>query len=223
VLMSTDHGETWSAKASPEILVHAVAANTSQVVAIGNVPDLLLPKIMISEDRGETWQTSDFAWATDLVYRDELFVATTGSGVVVSSDAKLWTEISLRDWDCFCGLRVVVHDGTQFIVAGDLGMVFSSLDAFNWTEIQAPFDDVSYGSGAGNGSLLVLAADSNFHDAPDGTWRPIGISSNDGGASWGIFDIDSDYEINGIAWGNGRFVSVGWLSGLYESAIYTTE
>ena len=100
VLLSTDHGETWTEKATPEhIALTAVAVNSPQVVAIGGVPDLLFPKIMVSEDRGDTWTTSDFyGWATDLTYRDELFVATNNDGVAVSSDAKLWNQIDLCDW-----------------------------------------------------------------------------------------------------------------------------
>ena len=226
VLVSTDHGETWSVKASSDFLVQAVAVNASQIVVTGVLPYGywgLLPKIMISEDRGATWQTSDFELATDLVYRDGLFVATTRSSVLVSSDGKQWNEITLREWDFPSSLRVVVHDDTQCFVAGDAGTVFSSFDAVNWTATPSLFDDVSYGSGASNGSLLVLAAAFNFHDSPDGTWRPIGISSNDGGASWGIFDIESDYTSNGIAWGSGRFVSVGRISLPPGGAIYTTE
>ncbi len=83
-------------------------------------------------------------------------------------------------------------------------------------------------SGQG-GSELVLASpwscgylggscDSPF-DAP-----PVGLSTTDGGVNWEVFNIDGDYESWGLAWGNGRFVSVGRKSPLTsEGAIYTAE
>jgi hypothetical protein len=225
VLLSTDHGETWSAKARPDFIgLTSVAVNASQVIAIGGVPDLFFAKIMISEDRGDTWQINDFfEWATGLVYEDGLFVATTMSNVLVSSDGKVWNNVLLHEWTRWGWLRVVIHDGSQFIVAGDGGTVFSSLDAFNWTKLPTPFEDVDYQSAAWNGSRLVLAGGVSYEYWRDGIYRPIGLSSTDGGASWEIFDIDEDYQSNGIAWGNGRFVSVGWTLDSDGGAIYTTE
>ena len=84
-------------------------------------------------------------------------------------------------------------------------------------------DDVDYGSAAWDGSRLVLAGGVSHQYWQDGKWRPSGISSTDGGASWDIFDIDSNYESSGIAWGNGRFVSVGTSVLSDEGAIYTTD
>ena len=226
VLLSTDHGETWRAKARPDyIALTTVAVNSSQVVATGVVPDLLFPMMMISEDRGDTWEIRNFlGLATDLIHHDELFVATASNSVAVSSDGKLWNGFILGEWSSWSRwLRVVVHDGSQFIVAGDGGAVFSSLDAFNWTELLTPFDDVDYHSAAWDGSRLVLAGGVSHQYRQDGIYRPIGISSTDGGVSWEIFDIDSDYESNGLAWGNGRFVSVGWTPDSDGGAIYTTE
>jgi hypothetical protein len=53
---------------------------------------------------------------------------------------------------------------------------------------------------------------------------PAGISSTDGGMTWEFFDIDDSYESLGLAWGNGRFVSVGReLQFEGEGAIYTAD
>jgi len=224
ILLSTDHGETWTVKARPYGFIGtAVAASSSHVVVMGVVPDLGMPRITLSEDSGETWQTMDFAWGTgDLIYRDGLFVTPAGSGVIVSTDGIQWSEIVVGDEDT--GLNdLVAHDDSQFFVADeDDGTVFSSFDAFNWTELSAPLADVSYKAGAWNGTQLILAGlvSSNRHD---GTYRPIGISSSDGGASWDIFGIDTNYESHGIAWGNGRFVSVGRSALSDEGVIYTTD
>ena len=225
ILFSTDHGETWTVKARPfGFLGLAVAASSSHVVAFGTVPDLGGRLITVSDDSGETWQPATlFPWGTgDLIYRDGLFVTPGGSGVIVSTDGTQWSEIVVGEADA--GLNdVVAHDETRFFVVGeDDGTVFSSFDAFNWTELSAPLADVSYKGGAWNGTQLILAGlvSSNQHD---GTYRPIGISSSDGGASWDIFGIDTNYESHGIAWGNGRFVSVGRSALSDEGAINTTD
>ena len=226
VLLSTDHGETWTVKAEPRWIGTAVAANSSRVVVPGAVGDLGIPRLMISEDRGDTWQEMDFSWnISDLIYRDGLFVAPTwlfrnGTGVIVSSDGEQWDEIVVRGENG--RLDTIVHDDRRFFVAGTEGTVFSSFDAFNWTEESTPLDDVEYLAAASNGTQLILAGRVPWN-LQDGTYRPIGISSIDGGASWDIFRIDTHFESWGIAWGNGRFVSVGRSALTDEGAIYTTD
>ena len=68
----------------------------------------------------------------------------------------------------------------------------------------------------------------NITVATDGTVLAFASSgkllrrSTDGGATWQVFDIDGYYESHGIAWGVGRFVSVGSTSAVSgEGAIYT--
>jgi len=225
IFLSTDHGETWTIKARPYAFIGtAVAANTSHVVAMGTVPDLGIPRIAISEDRGETWQTMNFSWSTgDLICRDGLFVTPSGCGVLVSTDGKQWNEIDVCEEDAELD-EVIVHDDSRFFVAGDDGTVYSSFDAFNWTELSTPLVDVYYEGAAWNGTQLMLAGGvRSYQNRHDGTYRPIGISSSDGGASWDIFGIDTGYDSNGLAWGNGRFVSVGTSVLSDEGVIYSTD
>ncbi len=227
VLLSTDHGRTWTVKVRPHAFIAtAVAASSSHVVVMGTVPDLAIPRIAISRDRGETWQTMTFSWnASDLIYRDGLFVAPiwlfgNATGVIVSSDGEQWNEIVVREE--VGRLDTVVHDDRRFFVAGTEGTVFSSFDAFNWTEESTPLDHVDYLGAAWSGTQLILAGRVSWN-LQDGTYRPIGISSIDGGASWDIFGIDTHFESWGIAWGNGRFVSVGRSALTDEGAIYTAD
>ncbi|NNC57217.1 MAG: hypothetical protein HKO12_06630 [Woeseiaceae bacterium] len=237
VLHSTDHGATWVAKAAPAyIVLSAVAINSSHVVVAGNVPDLFGSLIYISADRGDTWQDTSINCGyfcglfADLYYRDGLFIAATtgfGSGgrAMVSSDAAVWTVIF---YDEGAGLFAIVHDGSQYVVSGGNGAVFKSFDGLNWTKTHPLVADVDYLSGAWNGSKLVLAGGYS--------WRyysrrvvpplevPVGISSTDGGVTWEVFNIDGNYQSSGMAFGNGRFVSVGQsapVSG--EGAIYTAD
>ena len=238
VLLSTDHGASWVMKDTFNAAnLTAVVVTPSQVVVGGFSGGLAAALISISEDGGETWQAVD-SWpahayfCTDLIYRDGLFVAATdsstssnGAKVKVSSDGKTWHDILVRDDTV--GLYAVVHDGNQFIVAGGDSAVFTSFDGFNWTERQTPVQDIDYLSATWDGSRLVLAGGISWWYWWGGTTppfeRPVGIASTDGGENWDIFDIDGHFESRGIAWGNGRLVSVGQstpISG--EGAIYTT-
>jgi hypothetical protein len=170
--------------------------------------------------------------ASDLIYRDGLFVAPGLTGVlgpgplvscvIVSTDGKQWSEIVFGEE--VAPLRTIIHDDSQFFVAGAEGTIYSSFDAFNWTELSAPLEDVDYSGGAWNGTTLILAGRvASDQNREDGTFRPIGISSSDGGESWDSFGIDTGYESSGIAWGNGRFVSVGESALSDEGLIYTTD
>ncbi len=240
IMHSTDHGASWTVKDRPmEAILQAVAVNSSQVVAGGYRWSWGTAINLISEDRGDTWQAVD-VWPhenlvmNDIVYRDGLFVASTpnpeglDARVTVSSDGKLWSEIAVSDESEWTVPHTVFHDGGQFILAGMEGSVFTSPDGFNWTRLQTPVRDVFYRGAAWNGSKLVLAGpwscgylggrcDSAF-DLP-----PVGVSTTDGGLSWEIFNIDGNYESSGLAWGNGRFVSVGDKPQSDEGAIYTAD
>ena len=226
VLLSTDHGENWSTKDKfIAVNLTAVVVTASQVVVSGFSYGLVAGITTTSEDRGDTWQFADFWYAADLTYRNRLFVGVTfnwlstlyRAAVIVSSDGESWNEIVLRDGQP--ALFTVTHDGNQFFVAGADGAAFASFDGFNWTQLQTPVTGVSYLSAAWNGSKLVLAGGS---DSP--SERPIGIASTDGGVSWEIFNIDGTYESRGMAFGNGRFVSVGQTAPVSgEGAIYTAD
>ena len=249
VLLSTDHGENWITKHEPAVCLTAIEVTPTQVVVGGgtNVPiscnyDGLaptVPQVMISEDRGNSWQDADslpishgaFDVFEDLIYRDGLFVAVTGSGIEVSSNGSTWNEII----DVAKGpvaFYTIVHDGARFIAAGYGAVLFASFDGYNWTETQTPVPDVGYFSAAWSGSKLMLAGGLGpaicVHGICPTFKGPHGIASTDGGVTWEVFNIDSPfenawYDSLGLAWSNGRFVSVGrfWPSG--EGKIFTAD
>jgi hypothetical protein len=248
VLLSTNHGENWITKAMPDSFVlGAVAVNSSQVVVGGRVPGTLQTSMMISEDRGDTWQTVDSTadnsyWFRDLIYRNGLFVATTekiyiGPGgdarVQVSSDGKSWHEVVVLHEGL--GLSAITHDGSQFVATGIFGAVFTSFDGFNWTGMRETPPDwldrgVEYLSAGWDGSKLLVAGGmwpescDGLIPCNPGSRIPIGIASTDGGASWESFNIDGRrYKSRGMAFGGGRFVSVGASPVSGEGAIYTAE
>ncbi len=239
ILQSNDDGASWAVRDSPiEALLEAVAINASQIIVGGHRWGWGTPITRISDDRGDTWQTVD-SWPdenlliNDLIYRDGMYLATTtsplglrsGTWVTISLDGKLWNEIEVSDEGA--SLRTVIHDGSQFVVAGSPGAVFTSPDGVNWTQLQTPVQDVTYTGVAWSGEKLVLAGRSMCGDA----WIcespldvPAALASTDGGTTWETFDIDSDYVSWGLAWGNGQFVSVGNKPRFSDDgAIYTAD
>lgn len=236
VLVSTDHGESWTIKPCEySFEARAVAVNASQIIVGGMAVDSSDAYIIRSVDRGESWtlveplpKTGHFV--TDLIYANGLFVATTDvysalsdARVLVSLDGENWQEIIIRDE--VAASYAILHDGERFIAAGSQNTVFTSVDGFFWIELQTPTHLIDFSGAAWNGSQLVI------HGGISGWYwwlgvpphRDAGIASTDGGVSWEVFDIDGYYQTNGMAWGHGRFVSVGQASLVTaEGAIYTS-
>ena len=233
VLLSTDHGDSWSVKYRPvSVGFGAVALNSSQYVVGGFDFESTTETITISEDRGETWEVVDedpnqnFP-INDLAYGNGYFVATTwvstsfGGRVKVSADGREWNEINVSEGDEAAWFAMVMHDGDQFAVAGYSG-VSMSLDGLNWTQKQTPLLNFDFLSAATDGSQLILAGafGSSFWGYYLQSHWPAGIASTDGGLTWEFFGIDEGYLSLGMAFGNGRFVSVGRTLSAGESDIY---
>jgi photosystem II stability/assembly factor-like uncharacterized protein len=240
VLLSNDDGASWSRKFSKErVRLAGVAVSSSQIIAGGM--DLMTGNVFIirSRDGGGSW-TGVESWprydhfVTDIVYANGIFVAgtyaydndpTSVAYVMVSTDGAYWNEVAVSE--AVEAVGAVWHHGNQFVASGPDSTIFVSADAYNWTELQTPVDRVEYLSSAWNGSRLVVAGGITWWYWWFGTpsfERPVGLTSTDGGATWEIFNIDGYYQSNGMAWGNGRFVSVGAstpVSG--EGAIYSWD
>jgi photosystem II stability/assembly factor-like uncharacterized protein len=241
VLRSTDHGVTWAVKHSAEdTRLAAVAVTASQIVVGGMDQTTGAAVILVSDDHGDTWTDTgpwpaDGYFPTDFVYHDGRYVGATDvfspggdARVLVSNDGKVWNEIILRDE--VAASYAILHDGQQFVAAGSHSAVFTSPDGYNWVEHVTPVQDVTYVSAAWNGSELLIAGGISWWYWWGGTSldfeRPLGLSTTDGGKSWQFFNIDGDYESHGMAWGNGRFVSVGCMdfeAGMLYPGVIATE
>lgn len=237
VLLSTDGGDTWKVvHGGSRIRLAAVAIDPPRIVAGGMDLQTGDAVMLHSADLGASWtslatlpQTGHFF--TDLAYVNGLFVAgtdvfspTSDARVMVSLNGLAWNDIVLRNE--VAAIQAILHDGGQFVAVGSQGTVFVSPDGYNWTERQTPVLDVDYLSVAWDGSRLVAAGGITWWYwwmGTPGFERPVGLSSADGGVTWQMFDIDGYYQSRGLAWGNGRFVSVGQttpISGV--GAIYTS-
>jgi hypothetical protein len=233
VLLSTDHGDSWNAMYRPAMQgFGAVALNSSQYVVGGFDYERTTETITISEDRGETWEVVDedpnqYFPINDLAYGDGYFVASTwrstssGGRVKVSADGRQWNEILVSEEEEAAWFAMVMHDGDKFVVAGYSGVSMSP-DGLNWTQTQTPLMNFDFLSAATDGSKLILAGafGSYFWGYDLQSHRPAGIASTDGGLTWELFGIDVGYLSLGMAYGNGRFVSVGRALPAGEDGIY---
>ena len=143
----------------------------------------------------------------------------------VSVDGKDWQDVVL--WgENTAGLYAILNDGNRFIVSGSHGAVFTSPDGAYWTKSETPFEELSYLSSVWTGSELMVAGGITWWYWWVGTppfERASGLSSTDGGTTWQAVDIGGYYQSLGMAWGNGRLVSVGQLLPNWgEGAIYTS-
>jgi ribosomal protein L27 len=240
VLLSVDDGVNWTTKHSASrVSLSGVAINAALIVAGGMDLETGNAFIVRSLDRGtswagvESWPRADH-FVRDIVYANGLFVAgtyaydndwTSDARVMVSADGGIWHEVIVQE--DVEEIHAVWYCGSQFIAAGTDSTLFASLDGYKWTKLHTPVDRVDYLSAAWNGSRLIVAGGITWWYWWLGTpafERPAGLSSVDGGVAWEIFNIDGYYQSNGMAWGNGRFVSVGQStpnSGL--GAIYTSD
>jgi hypothetical protein len=239
VLLSIDDGQTWGIKHGLDRMrLAAVTMSASQIVAGGMNLNTGEPFMIRSLDRGAHWTVVDSLpetghFVSDLLYANGMYIAGTdqfswdgNTHVWVSVTGDVWHDVILRNTSS--GIYTLLHDGTQFFAGGSDDHVFTSLDGYNWIELPTPVDRVSYLSSAWSGSEVLMAGGIDWfywwgETVPDFE-RDIGLASIDGGLTWEVFNIDGYFVSNGMAWGNGRYVSVGQTTPIAEEgAIYTSD
>ena len=153
-----------------------------------------------------------------------LFVATveapfTEQGkVLVSADGLTWVEVFISAGH-ESTYSITDHDD-QLWIGGTGGRVYASPDGMNWTRFHTPANQSRLVAMYSVGYTLVAHG---FNDAA-GLGAQTGVATSDGGKTWQEFPIGFAYEPRGLAYGNGRWVSVGQsLADPGKGAIFTTE
>jgi hypothetical protein len=134
--------------------------------------------------------------------------------VLVSNDFLTWVEVFVSD----------SHGSTYSIegkwVGGTGGQIYASDDGINWMQYATPADE---------SNLVAMIKDEDMlmaHGFSEtiGLGEQIGVATSDGGETWQTFVIGSAYEPRGLAYGHGRWVSVGQsLAEPGKGAIFTTQ
>ncbi|MCB1615096.1 MAG: hypothetical protein KDI30_03685 [Pseudomonadales bacterium] len=197
---------TWTTSSVPGAgtLNNIAAANASLYVAVGN-GDV----VATSGDGGTSWALSSNTsglvntFYNDVTWTGSQFVAVGGGGasvreaIATSPDGINWTSRSAGGWNY---MEEVIWSGSQFLAIGPFSSpVRSSADAITWQN--ESFSASGYPQSiAWSGSQFALG------DAAGG------IATSSSGTSWTArytMTNGSSDAINGMAWGNGRFVGVG--------------
>ena len=144
--------------------------------------------------------------------------------VLVSADGLTWVEVFISDSHESTFSTASTYStpffGVEMWVGGTAGHIYSSSDGINWTEHQTPAMASNFVAMASSGNILVAHGFSEMI----GQGAQVGVLTADEGQTWQTFVIGSGYESRGLAYSDGRWVSVGQLlSDPGRGAIYTTE
>ena len=156
-------------------------------------------------------------WSFQLVATVDATVPAQGR-VLVSADGLTWVEVFISDENE--STYSIGHYYGHLWVGGSYGHIYSSPDGVNWTKHETP--------ASSSNIVAMLEVDSQFvalgFSETIGLQAQGGVMTHDGGQSWQSFVIGDGFEPRGLAFSNGRWVSVGQsLSDPGKGAIYTTE
>jgi hypothetical protein len=149
-------------------------------------------------DTGQDWTTESspaganlYSAASGIGWR---VIVGQGGALYVSDDGFTWIKPFLFVTE---DLDRVVWDGEVFLALGHGGTILRSIDALNWdTALSATTADLKGGAAGPDGRIIV----------GDGG---VVLASTDGTA-WVERRSGVEASLRDVAWGDGRFVAVGW-------------
>lgn len=135
----------------------------------------------------------------DVVSVDGQLVAISRFTAYTSMDGVSWSDGALFEDDFSFAARAIIHDGDQYVVAGD-GAVYTSVDALSWTAQALPVStrvrDIAF-----DGSRYVVVGDSGM------------LYTSENLASWTERTPPSAVNINSVVYGPAGFVAAAALAG----------
>jgi len=209
-VVSSTNGGDWKLLSAPTPnTLFAVAHGNDVYVAVGD-----WGTVLTSSD-GVDWSKQDSgttARLNSIAFGNGLFVAVGGA-----SSGAIFTSNNGTNWVSQGGsipseLRAVAFSGGLFIAEGLAFSILTSRDGTNWVSQPARcfLGGIAYGNGryvvAGN-YFLVNGNESEFRAQALVSWDT---------TNWIRTDLGNDI-IEGVAFGNGIFVAVGYGSGAYIS------
>lgn len=162
---TTPDGLTWTSRGFNSRVFQRSANETAVAIASGNGQVVAVTQYggaAVSEDRGIIWGYAEVTAGSlsleAVAHGGNRFVAVGSQGWAYrSTDGYSWSSVQVPDayW-----LHSVVHDGGQFLAAGQYrnagntvrtGIVSRSADGLNWTTVHLPessrIDRVAFGNG----------------------------------------------------------------------------
>jgi len=152
-----------------------------------------------------------------IAYGNNKFVAGGGfnTPMAISPDGVIWTATNVSNISV---VRAIAYGNNKFVAVGDGGKMATSSDGTTWTAVDVSSIFGTGGSGStgtikaityGNDKFVAGGASGRMAYSSDGTtWTAVAKSPFITYNSSGTVAI-SEIGINGIAYGNNKFVAVG--------------
>lgn len=171
--------------------------------------------VIATSDNGEDWTvresgTDEWLWSVYFDEVDDRFIAVgDGSTMLSSSDGVAWIPVPISINSGDPSIRSVARGSGIWVAPTDLGTMVST-DGLSWTFEPEAADDPDYMSvdALGNTYRNVIYADGYF--CMVGFPHAYLAQSNDG-LHWDVnpaFDGWTDYDINDVAYCDGKWVAV---------------
>ena len=234
--MSSPDGVVWTRKNDNEVL-NRISYGNGKYVGIGT--SKTYSTIVKTSIDGVTWQpqtvnVTDSLWKADITYGSGKFVLVGNKGLILySTDGTNWTKSVSGVTDC---LRSVLFANGHFIAAGDNGTILYSSDGVTWTPASSGLSSTDFNSVLqnleyGNGQIVVVGSNYEKGSISYGGYyfsailSSVILSSSDG-ITWTKRTSPSTCGLEGVSYGNGRFVAIGnagTVLSCTDGATWTTE
>ena len=225
ILTSRDSGITWVEQSPVDVSLQprfrAITYANGRFVAVGEVGAYANEAFIVGSTDGDTWtrvaagltiSTGGFSGSNTfrlnaVAYGVGVFVAVGDTMVMlVSPDGVTWVRATPPN-SSTARLTSVAFDGTGFVAGLDGSDYYlTSPDGANWTQRNASGE----GQDAFVPTFLSLAC---FEGRTMGVGRFGLITTRAGEGAWQVAAGFPAVSVTGVAYGNGRFVNVGFASG----------
>lgn len=164
-------------------------------------------------------QAGDRFANTEFQFVATLEVASPDQGrVLVSADGLTWVEVFISDGHESTYSLAYQQEGVW--AGGTGGRIYSSPDGVNWKPFETPADQSNLVAVSMGDSMLMA----HGFNPSIVTGEQVGVATSDGGQTWQEFVVGAAYEPRGLAYEDGRWVSVGRsLAEQGKGAIFTTQ
>jgi hypothetical protein len=209
-------GIAWAGHVAPLSVLHGVTCGNGLFAAVG------VNGTIGTSVNGTNWSAQNSgtsAALTAITYARGLFVAVGGATVILTStNGTNWTGVNPGTG--VYGLRGVASGGDKFVAVGGSspaargGSITASPDGMSWGPQNSGITlENFYGITWGN-SLFVAVGGTGF--AGSGYTNRILLTSSDA-FSWINRLADTNSSLNGVVYGNGSFVAVGFDGAILRS------
>ncbi|OZQ59311.1 hypothetical protein CA600_29750, partial [Paenibacillus sp. VTT E-133280] len=155
------------------------------------------------------WTSSDThttMMVNNMVYGNGKYVASGGSGLLVSSDLSAWSNVSGN-------LKSIAKDGDGNYIAvssGEYGSIYKSNSSAVWNDVTSSklpgMNAVTYGAG----KFIAVTNKENYN-------LNAKVVTSTNGDTWTVTDSGVQDNLSGVAFGANQYVAVSDYGGIYSS------